>query len=192
MCVVVACVVLLSHARLGGGHDRRSQRSMLSIRSANVGASKRTLLGDFEDLLRETHDAIPPEGSFVLFRCVGNDLPPRHTVDQTMGNVRFILDNEPEHAGLTKIWVINRITDENARRSVEALLHEYQQLFVVIPFDVQAYSRRRLNFVHHWPQSKIFNSVNAADDYVADIVHNRTFHGPDGRQNAEYVKLYHR
>ena len=43
---------------------------------------------------------------FVLFRSIGNDLPPRHEVGQTYRNVKFILENEKDFPGLEKRWCV--------------------------------------------------------------------------------------
>src|SRR5690606_32334685 len=39
------------------------------------------------------------EDTFVLYRIIGNDLPPRHKRGQAIANLRFILEHEPALAG---------------------------------------------------------------------------------------------
>lgn len=79
----------------------------------------------------------PPR--FALYRILGNDLPPRHSAGQTLTNVRFILDHEPEFANCTKHWVLNRITDPAVEADLVALLTERGQDFFRIPFEPDAY-----------------------------------------------------
>lgn len=34
--------------------------------------------------------------NFIIVRIIGNDLPPRHSPNQTIDNLRFILEHEPD------------------------------------------------------------------------------------------------
>ena len=79
--------------------------------------------------------------SFVLYRIIGNDLPPRHTKGQSLRNVRFILENEPPLRGCEKRWVLNRILDKGYLATLRALLQEFDQPFLVIPFEAEEYAR---------------------------------------------------
>lgn len=77
--------------------------------------------------------------TFVLTRIIGNDLPPRHTHGQTLENVRFILENEPLLQGCEKRWVVNRIVDQAYEHKLLDLLDEFEQDYLVIPFEPEAY-----------------------------------------------------
>ena len=66
--------------------------------------------------------------SVVLYRIIGNDLPPRHQYGQVYTNVKFILENEMDLPGWSKRWVLNRIVNmteygkvRRARRRVMGL-----------------------------------------------------------------------
>ena len=48
----------------------------------------------------------------VLLRTIGNSLPPRHSANQSVVNLRFILENEPRYEDLPCHWVLNKIVDE--------------------------------------------------------------------------------
>ena len=80
----------------------------------------------------------PPR--FALYRILGNDLPPRHSAGQTLTNVRFILDHEPDFPDCSKHWVLNRITDAAVEADLIALLTERGQDFFRIPFEADAYA----------------------------------------------------
>eukprot|EP01134_Creolimax_fragrantissima_P001034 CFRG1034T1 len=67
---------------------------------------------------------------FVLYRSIGNDLPPRHEIGQSYNNVKFILENEPEMPGLTKRWLLNRIFNQTEKARIVKLLESYNQNFV--------------------------------------------------------------
>ncbi len=78
-------------------------------------------------------DAMPD--TFALCRVIGNDLVPRHKAGQSLENVRFILENEPEFEDCTKLWVLNRIFDPENEARLIALLEHHGQIYQRIPFD---------------------------------------------------------
>src|SRR6056297_44445 len=79
--------------------------------------------------------------TFALYRILGNDLPPRHDEGQTLTNLRFILENEPKFPNCEKRWVINRITDPEQERAIIAILDEFGQSYITIPFDLHEYKQ---------------------------------------------------
>ncbi|HEY8473036.1 MAG TPA: alginate lyase family protein [Natronosporangium sp.] len=79
--------------------------------------------------------------SFVLYRIIGNDLPPRHHVRQTLANLRFILAHEPRLPNCQKRWVLNRIVSPQVEQQVIDLLTEYEMPYLRIPFDMDEYRR---------------------------------------------------
>lgn len=78
--------------------------------------------------------------TFVLYRIIGNDLHPRHERGQSLRNVRFILDHEPEFPGCEKRWVVNRIVDGNDEAAILDLLDRAGQSYIHLPFDWDAYA----------------------------------------------------
>ncbi|WP_421703037.1 alginate lyase family protein [Aliiroseovarius sp.] len=78
---------------------------------------------------------------FVLYRILGNDLPPRHEMGQTVKNLQFILENEPPLPNVDKRWVVNRIIDPEQEAAILALLQEHEQPFLHIPFVLEDYAR---------------------------------------------------
>lgn len=77
--------------------------------------------------------------SFVFFRIVGNDLPPRHRIGQSISNIRFILDNEPDRPGVQRRWLLNRIFDRSAEEEIIDLLTSRGEIVDRIPFDMEFY-----------------------------------------------------
>jgi hypothetical protein len=98
-------------------------------------------------------DAI--DDTFVLYRIIGNDLPPRHEVGQTLRNLTFILENEPKLARCEKRWVINRIVDPEQEALLIALLERFKQPYLHIPFDLEEYSHAGWN-VEGFPDDAFF------------------------------------
>ncbi|WP_457807650.1 alginate lyase family protein [Kushneria sp. EE4] len=80
------------------------------------------------------------EASFVLYRIIGNDLEPRHARGQSRENLRFILENEPELDSCEKRWVVNRIVNPDEHSSIVALLEQYGQHYIDLPFDHDEYA----------------------------------------------------
>lgn len=77
--------------------------------------------------------------TFVLYRIIGNDLPPRHARGQCRENLAFILAHEPELPGCEKRFVVNRIVDAEEDRAVIALLEKAGMRYIHIPFDEATY-----------------------------------------------------
>ncbi len=77
--------------------------------------------------------------TFVLYRIVGNDLPPRHASGQSLENLRFILEHEPVLPGCEKRFVVNRIVDPEQESAILALLDRSGLPYLHLPFDPEVY-----------------------------------------------------
>ncbi|KAF9432084.1 hypothetical protein BGZ76_011288 [Entomortierella beljakovae] len=104
-------------------------------------------------------DTIDPE-SIVLYRILGNDLPPRHRPGQTLSNVRFILEHEQEFEKTRKLWVLNRIVDQLAEAAIIQLLQHHRQEYIRIPFEEHEYLEQDFR-LEDFPEPDFFSS----DDY---------------------------
>lgn len=82
----------------------------------------------------------PTDKSFVLFRAIGNDLPPRHSQGQTYNNVKFILENEKSLLDLDVRWYINRVLDEEEQLRIVKLLIDHNQTFTIDLFNYTEYA----------------------------------------------------
>ena len=49
------------------------------------------------------HDDAPQRDTLVLYRILGNDLPPRHSPGQTLRNLRFLLQHESDFSSLSHL-----------------------------------------------------------------------------------------
>ncbi|BBK31418.1 hypothetical protein EDC65_0220 [Stella humosa] len=78
--------------------------------------------------------------TFIVYRVLGNDLPPRHRVGQTIDCLRFILRHEPPLADCEKRWVLNRIVDPQAEAEAQALIAAAGQRAIRIPFSLDEYA----------------------------------------------------
>jgi len=96
---------------------------------------------DFEALISEyleTPLSNEPD-TFVLYRIIGNDLPPRHLKGQTLKNFWFILENEGELKGCEKRFVLNRIVNPDEEKHIVEILNRKGYSFFRIPFDRNEY-----------------------------------------------------
>ncbi len=74
-------------------------------------------------------------GPCLLVRIIGNDLQPLHDADQSLNNLRFILEHEPPLQGCEKRWLLNRISDPAVLGSLRALLDAHGCGYDVIPYE---------------------------------------------------------
>ncbi len=77
--------------------------------------------------------------NFVIYRIIGNSLPPRHGPDETYDNLKFALENEPDLPSCDKRWVLNRLVDPAVEAKYIKLIRASGQKYHTIPFDEAAY-----------------------------------------------------
>jgi hypothetical protein len=77
----------------------------------------------------------------ILYRIIGNDLPPRHKEGQTLSNLQFILDHEPSFPNTKKIFLLNRIIDPVNEATIIRLLDNYHMEYIRVPFDQKEYEQ---------------------------------------------------
>lgn len=97
----------------------------------------------------------------VLYRIIGNDLPPRHKEGQTLSNLAFILKHEKSFPNTRKIFVLNRIVDPVNEAAIIRLLDEYKMEYIRAPFHEEEYTR--IDFrLEDFPEKDFLHS----DDYM--------------------------
>ncbi len=75
----------------------------------------------------------------ILYRILGNDLPPRHKVGQTYSNLNFILKHEPRFPNCQKKWIVNQIFDPRIENKIIKLLKQKKQSYLRIPLNRLSY-----------------------------------------------------
>lgn len=83
--------------------------------------------------------------TFVIYRILGNALPPRHGTEDTYNNLRFILEHEPDLPGCEKRWLLNRFLDKSIEKKCIDLIETHGQRRHIIPFDIAAYQNTFLD-----------------------------------------------
>lgn len=71
----------------------------------------------------------------VIWRIIGNEMPPRDLPGSRIQALRHILENEAKLIGAERAWFLNRILDDDYRRQVTDLLDEHSQPYFSVPFD---------------------------------------------------------
>lgn len=70
---------------------------------------------------------------FAIVRILGNENPPRDSVGSRLKSLKFILDNEPSFSDTVKLYVVNRIVDDEFKSEIINLLREYDANFIELP-----------------------------------------------------------
>lgn len=73
--------------------------------------------------------------SFVIFRIIGNSLPPRHEQGENLRALEYILRHEPVFSECRRSWVLNRLTDPGEKQEITRLIASAGDSFIDIPFD---------------------------------------------------------
>lgn len=102
---------------------------------------------------------------FVIYRIVGNSLPPRHGPDDTYNNLQYVLKNEPELPSCDKRWLLNRLIDPGLEERCIKLISASGQKYHAIPFDVAAYKSA---FLDASGMPKFLNPFAKESDKKAD------------------------
>lgn len=82
---------------------------------------------------------------FVIYRIIGNSLPPRHGPDETYDNLQFSLENEPDLPFCDKRWMLNRLVDPAVEAKCIKLIRARGQTYHSIPFDETSYKNAFLD-----------------------------------------------
>lgn len=76
----------------------------------------------------------------ILVRILCSDLTSADAEASSLQHLRFILEHEPDHAGLQKRWLLNRIQDPAQREALILLLERHGQPWQEIRFDAGEYA----------------------------------------------------
>ncbi|WP_405164548.1 alginate lyase family protein [Nocardia sp. NBC_01499] len=106
--------------------------------------------------------------TFTFYRTIGNDLPPRHRTGQSLDNVRFILENEPDFPGCAKHWIVNRIVHRADEEAILAMLDSYGQPYRRIPFDLDEYAEQDWD-LDCFPDPALFYSAEFNGRHTPDM-----------------------
>jgi len=72
---------------------------------------------------------------FKLWRILGNDLPPRHSETQTEDNLDFILKNESPFENCEKLFLLNRIVDQEKEKRLRLKINNAGHRVITMKFE---------------------------------------------------------
>ena len=82
---------------------------------------------------------------FVIYRIIGNSLPPRHGPEDTYSNLQFALENEPDLPSCDKRWLLNRLVDPEVEAKCIKLISARGQKYHTIQLDEESYKKAFLD-----------------------------------------------
>lgn len=109
---------------------------------------------------------------YILYRAIGNDLPPRHALGQSYTNVKYILENEEPIPEVEKRWVVNRIVVKEEEDKILKLLDEHGQKYIHVPIVLEDYAQRNIRYEGFGEE---------------DIIHSKYFRESEQKQQIEIV-----
>lgn len=115
---------------------------------------------------------------FIVYRILGNSLPPRHGIEDAYSNLRFILEHEAPLPGCEKRWLLNRFIDKAIEEKCIELIGSHGQKYDVIPFDAAEFQNTFLDasglpeVLNPFVKSNIAES-DAHHPLVAEWIHRR-------------------
>jgi len=110
----------------------------------------------------------------VLIRIIGNNLPPRHSSKQNVKNLQYIIDNECPFENCKKLYVINRILNDDNHDEIKSILDEADLDYLDIPVVKKSYLECGTDFERRNYLTNCNGARNEALDfgmsYDADMV----------------------
>lgn len=103
--------------------------------------------------------------TIALIRAIGNPLPPRHSSEQALTNLKFTLEHELAFPRVTKHWVLNRLIDTELEQQLIHLLESKNTTYTVIPFDLKEYEK--ISYTYHY--------MKTVKGSGKDIIHTRAY-----------------
>ncbi len=82
---------------------------------------------------------------YLIIRMLGNDLVGLHHPKQTLKNLTFTLEHEPDFPHTDKVFVLNRIFDVYKQRKIIKLLEKHNKKFIIIPFEYTVWDKINSN-----------------------------------------------
>jgi len=116
-----------------------------------------------------------------IYRIIGNDLMPRCKKNQSYENLKFILENEPEHSSFDKKWVLNRLVNKSMLKKLVSLLDKHKRKYTIIPFGISGYR----DFLRKTGNVTIDDKVR----YIINLNKTRNFALEAGAKNHEWICL---
>ncbi|CAF0900206.1 unnamed protein product [Adineta steineri] len=96
----------------------------------------------------------------IFYRIIGNDFVSINCSNETLINLKFILQYEFSFENVKKIWILNRIVDKEFEEILINILNSYNYFFIRIPFHSNEYHRIPYYIPFNYPSQEFFYSNN--------------------------------
>lgn len=83
----------------------------------------------------------PEARQFVIYRIVGNDLPPRHRAGDSIKIAQKIIETESDFDNCEKRWLLNKLADRETEQRLHDLITRHGYRCDRVPFDESSYSQ---------------------------------------------------
>ncbi len=94
----------------------------------------------------------------LIIRILGNDLSGLHGENQTYNNLKFTLENEPEFENTDKVFLLNRIYNQEKKNLYIDLLKKYNKKYIVDEFDINKFNE--LDYIYDTKNNKFRKLYN--------------------------------
>ena len=142
---------------------RAASRLRASLRPRSVAVRLPVAESALPFQAKNIRETLPSDDSFVFYRIIGNDIHPRHRKGQTLENLQFILDHEPDLPDCEKRFVINRIRDPQMERRVMEMIAEKGHAWIHIPYEPEGY-RQAIQNTQGLPEAQLVGLEAAAQE----------------------------
>ncbi len=145
-----------------------------------------------------------PFTEFIIYRILGNDLPPRSSLGQTLKNLQFTLEHEDDFPDVQKKWIVNRILDPAQESAILELLEKHERPYLHMPFSAEDYANEVCNIqglpeelspfsidFHSWGNREQYLSMEFSFRnkirYLCNVNAARNLALADGKERARWV-----
>jgi hypothetical protein len=125
--------------------------------------------------------------TYTMFRIIGNEIPGRHAEGQNFRNLEYILENEIFPENCMKVFVLNRIYDQDYYETLRnRIVGKYRNVVqFTIPFEVSEFNRRstdigKLKYLTNINGARNECLTAASPDEVALVLDGNCFFTPGG------------
>jgi hypothetical protein len=119
----------------------------LKDKDKNLKIFKKLIFNDLKNIKNKNY--LTKKGNFkydlILYRIIGNDMPPLQGDGQLIKNVKYIVENEKIREGFKRIWVLNRIHDSQKLNKIKTFLETKKEEYKEIEFVYEEFINQKFN-----------------------------------------------
>ena len=109
----------------------------------------------------------------LIIRILGNDLSGLHGSDQTITNLKFTLEHEPNFPNTKKLFLLNRIYNTEKRQNIIKLLEKHSVDYIELPFQLSEfnklkYGKNNNKFLKYYEYNLYLVNNNGSRNYCID------------------------